>query len=86
MLLLLLFAIDSDLLLSIDKHHSGHNGTLDCNQFVTLHVHNFVYNFKSCDYTNIVRFIGDLFLSVYLNKYMIIGVRIGVPEYAVPCH
>lgn len=49
---------DPDPLLPIDKHHPALNISLDCIQFDLLQVPESVYDFKNCNYIDIINFLG----------------------------
>jgi len=50
---------DPDPLLPLDKHHPALNVTIDYNQFNLLKPTNCFYDFKHCNYINIVKFLAD---------------------------
>jgi len=50
---------DPDPLLPLDKHHPALNVTIDYNQFNLLKQTDFFYDFKCCNYIDIVKFLAD---------------------------
>lgn len=50
---------DPDPLLPLDKHHPALNVTIDYNQFNVLKLTDCYYDFKHCNYIDIVKFLAD---------------------------
>jgi len=48
---------DPDPLLPIENEHPALNISLDCNQFDLLQIPESVYDFKNCNYINIINYL-----------------------------
>jgi len=61
---------DPDPLVPIDKHHPALNISLNCNQFniLPVHIDNFNHDFVNCDYSNILKYIGDSLSTISYNE------------------